>query len=135
MPCIRLTALVPLAILFLSGLPIIAQPEAAPLPEFADAERRIVYNMANGLPRYEGVTIRYAFRMTSEVGWTSPEDVITTISSQFEHVISAELVPAETGVVLHIETDGDLGNHEAYRQVLDLYGSTMVAHPRTYNLK
>ncbi len=131
----RTIALIPLALLFLMALPLAAQDGSDALPEFADGERRIVYNLANGLPRYDGVTIRYAFRMISEVGWTTPEDVVATVSSHFAHVISSELVPTERGVLLYVETDGDLGNHDAYRAVLDLYGASMAAQPRQYNLK
>lgn len=124
-----------LVFLLLSSLPMAAQTGSEPTQEFIDAERRIVHNLANGLQRYDGVTVRYAFRMISEVGWSTPEDVITTVSAHFDHVISAELVPSEDGVLLFVETDGDLNNHEAYLQVLDLYGSSMTARPRSYNLK
>jgi len=132
---IRSLVLLPLALLLFSTMPLFAQSEVEPLPEFVDAERRVVYNLAHGLPRYEGVTIRYAFRMTSEVGWSTAEDVIATIGAHFDQVLTAELVPTEKGVLLVVETDGNLNNHDAYLQVLDLYGSSMAAHPRTYNLK
>lgn len=131
----RTIGYIPLALLLLFGLPIAAQTGSEQMPEFVDAERRIVHNLANGLPRYDGVTVRYAFRMNSEVGWSTPDDVISTISAYFDHVISAELVPTEDGVLLYVETDGDLSNHEAYRQVLDLHGTSMAARPRAYNLK
>lgn len=129
----RYLLLIPL--LFLSAMPLMAQSNADALPAFADAERRIVHNLAAGAPRYEGVTIRYAFRMTSEVGWTSADDVIATVSGLFSNVISAELVAEDGKVLLFVETDGDLGNHEAYQQALDLYGTSMARHPRTYALK
>lgn len=68
-----------------------------------DAERRIVQNLAEGLPRYNGVTIRYAFKMTSEVGWTNPEDVIGTVSSHFDNVLSTELISEGVKVLLCVD--------------------------------
>ncbi len=106
----------------------------APLPAI-DVERRIVKNLAEGLPRYEGVTIRYAFKMISEVGWTTPEDLKSTVSAHFDQVVAADLVSEGGNVLLCITTDGSHSNHEAYDHVLDLYGSSLARHPRTYDLK
>lgn len=100
-----------------------------------DAERRIVQNLAEGLPRYEGVTIRYAFKMISEVGWTTPEDLTSTVAAHFDQLLAAELVNEGGTVLLWITTDGSHSNHEAYDQVLDLYGSSLARHSRTYALK
>ncbi len=112
-----------------------AQSGAQDVLPAIDAERRIVQNLAEGLPRYEGVTIRYAFKMISEVGWTTPEDLMSTVSAHFEHVLAADVVSEGGKVLLCITTDGSHSNHEAYDHVLDLYGSSMARYPRTYNLK
>lgn len=104
-------------------------------PPAIDAERRIVRNLAEGLPRYDGVTIRYAFRMISEVGWTTAEDLVSTVTTHFDHVLSSELISENGNVLLYITTDGSHSNHEAYNHVLDLYGSSLARHTRSYDLK
>lgn len=130
------------SIIFLSMLlsllwaaPASAQSGAQdPIPAI-DAERRIVQNLAEGLPRYEGVTIRYAFKMISEVGWSTPEDLVSAVNTHFDHVLSSELISENGKVLLCITTDGSHSNHEAYDHVLDLYGSSLARHPRKYDLK
>lgn len=132
----------PYTIIFLSMLssilwavPTSAQSGEQVPPPAIDAERRIVKNLAEGLPRYDGVTIRYAFKMISEVGWTSAEDLVNSVTTHFEHVLSSELISENGNALLCITTDGSHSNHEAYNHVLDLYGSSLARHPRSYDLK
>jgi len=104
-------------------------------PSFAHAEARIVYNKANGLPRYEGVTILYAFQVVGGTGWNSADALVAAIAERFTQVRSAELVAEDGLVLLLIDTEGDLANHSAYRAMLEEHPATLARHPWTYNLK
>jgi hypothetical protein len=128
-------ALILLGLMGFVALPSFAQSDNVALPNFEDAERRIVYNKANGLPRYAGVTIEYAFRITSEVGWTSAEDLTSTISNRFEGALSTSIVPEGEYLLLLVLTDGDLANHGVYDAVIEQYGSSLARHTRKYFLK
>lgn len=115
--------------------PTFSQSGGTAPPTFEDAERRIVYNKANGLPRYQGVTIEYAFQLISEEGWNSAEELTSTISGQFEGVLSATIVPEGEHILLLVLTDGNSANHDTYNSLLELYGTSLARHTRKYFLK
>jgi hypothetical protein len=119
------------------GTTAMAQTADASLPTFVDAERRIVYNKANGLPKYDGVSIQYAFRLTSETGWSSAEDLTSTVSGMFTDVISATIVREGSEVLLLVLTDGNVANHTTYNDVLAQYGTSLerARQARNYFLK
>jgi hypothetical protein len=134
-PRFHCLVLILLGIMGCMALPSLAQSDNVALPNFEDAERRIVYNKTNGLPRYAGVTIEYAFRLTSEVGWTSGEDLTSTIGNRFEGVLSTSIVSEGEHVLLLVLTDGHLANHDVYDAVIEQYGSSLARHTRKYFLK
>lgn len=122
-----------LALMVCSPLAVLAQAATDDVPSGMDAERRIVWNLANGNDRYDGVSISYNFRVLGEGSWTSPEHLKGTVSAYFDHVLSTDLLREGEHILLRVTTQGDPANHAAYAQVLADQGSTLGDHPRIYS--
>lgn len=106
----------------------------SPPVSFTSAEARIAHNKASGAPRYEGVSVQYAYRVIDDSAWSDAQAMIEAIAPRFIGVLSTEVVARDGHVLLLIGTDGDLENHTAYREVLETFGSSLARHPWTYNL-
>lgn len=113
-----------------------AQGQSEPMvPTFIDAERRIVHNKQNGLPRYAGVAIRYAYRITAETNWQNAEELRAALMEAFVNVLDAGISAEGQHVVAWVLTDGDLQNHDRYEEFLVAHASSLERTNRTYLLK
>lgn len=126
--------LVLLSLLAWSSTHVQGQSEPG-VPVFADAERRIVYNKQHGLPRYEGVAIRYAYRITTETGWQSAEELRMALHAAFVSVIDAGVDAEGQEVVAWVLTDGNLENHQRYEAFLAAHAESLARSNRSYLLK
>lgn len=105
------------------------------LPVFEDAERRIVHNKQHGLPRYEGVAIRYAYRITSETGWESAEELGRALRDAFVNVLDTGVDVEGVEVVAWVLTDGIEENHDRYETFLAAHAHSLARGNRNYLVK
>ena len=98
-----------------------------------DAEHRIVWNKANGLPKYEGVSITYNYRLVSEGTWSSASELEQAIAGRFSGVSASGFRREGDAIVLFITTDGDAANHTVYNTALEEHLGVLARMPRQYH--